>query len=235
MMAKFDLAKTAEVAQLCSVPREQRNDVWRRQFHVAIPEASMRTQTPQVLVGPDGFPYFVLLLPQPGVGFETFCLSHILDFCLDNGVGIVVNPDKGQPDYVFPYGALWAFRSRGVFEPEMPVDAPRGFAPETLPEGRQVLVGQPSEDYFPANARRVVSRFLRERLGIAQPACFLLMDGASKPEQSLVFNIHPTNFANEPDFARALQALRWYLPNDYGCTAFGRESELTRAFEALPV
>src|SRR5215475_1609700 len=102
-MAKFDLIKTGEVQDLLAIGREERGPEWIGRFYGAIVDASMATTLDQVLQGPDGFTYFVLNLPPAGQAFEPFCLSHILDVCLDRGAGIVVQPEPHPPQWVFPY------------------------------------------------------------------------------------------------------------------------------------
>src|SRR5579864_7360581 len=100
-MPKFDLSKTQETQDLFVVAREQRDQNWKNRFYEAIVDASMATTPSQVIRGPDGFPYFVLNLPPVGQPFETFCLSHIVDVCLENGFGVVIQPDANPPQWVF--------------------------------------------------------------------------------------------------------------------------------------
>src|SRR5437899_12660080 len=115
-MPKLDLTKTQEVQDLLEVEREQRDPAWIARFYAAIVDASMATTSDQVIQGPDGFPYFVFNLPPAGQGFEPFCISHVLDVCLENGYGVVVQPKPGPPQWVFPYGVLWSLKAFGNFE-----------------------------------------------------------------------------------------------------------------------
>ena len=223
-MPKFDLNQTDAVIQLCQTPQASRDATWRQKFYAAIPDASMRTLNPQILRGPDGFPYFALLLPKEGESFETFCLTHVLDACLEHGFGIVINSDKAQPDFVLNYGSLWSFKSRGTFEPSLATKASATPKREVIENEREILIGQPSEAFLPAFAREVLARFLKGHLGVAKPACFLINDFSVEPTQNLVFNIERKAFPNDQAFDQAMHKLQWFLPRDYACVSLEGEA-----------
>ena len=42
--------------------------------------------------------------------------DNSIEWLSDKGVGMVVNPTKGVPDYVFTYGMLWNYRERAQFQ-----------------------------------------------------------------------------------------------------------------------
>ena len=107
-MAKFDLNQTALLTELFTVDRAQRDVKWIQRFYEAIVDASMASLPKQTLQGPDGFPYFILNTPKASESFTPFCISHILDFCLTHGLGVVINPAANPPDWVFTYGQLWS-------------------------------------------------------------------------------------------------------------------------------
>lgn len=216
-MAMFDLDKTADVIELLEQPREQRTEAWRRQFFTALPDASMQAESPQVIRGPDGFPYFALSTPEPGAEFDAFCVNHVLDACLSQGFGIVINPRKSpQPDFVFSFGSLWAYKLRGNFEPPAPPRQADGETKAQIEQEREVTIAQPSEEYLPTFARRAISRFLSEAVNVPTPSCFVVIDPAITPPQNLAFNVAPENFENQEVFQRVMRALSWFLPRDYG-------------------
>ena len=195
---KFDLEKTADLVRLFAVPREERHDTWREAFFAAVPDASMATPAQQVVRGPDGYPYFCLTVPEPGP-FETFCLNHVLDVCLENGFGIVVMAGAPQPEWVFTYGDLWSFKETGQFV----VDTGETV---TLTEPREALVGSPSETVLPAYARPVLRRALAAQ-GVPEALVFLVHMPGFDPERSFAFRPLP-----EP------RGLLWYLPRHLGLT-----------------
>jgi hypothetical protein len=192
---KFDLERTHELAALFEVPRAERGDAWADAFFAAVPDASLAAGDPQVIGGPDGFPYFRLRLPDEGP-FETFCVTHVLDACLENGFGIVVTAAGPQPEWVFTYGDLWSFASTGRFVVSTGETT-------TLEAPRQVLVGAPSDTTLPAYARGALRRALAAQ-GVTDPLVFLVHAPGNDPEQAFAFRPLP-----DP------QALLWYLPRHY--------------------
>jgi hypothetical protein len=232
-MAKFDLTKTREVQDLLAVDREQRGPEWISRFYRAIVDASMATTPDQVLQGPDGFTYFVLKLPPAEQAFEPFCISHILDVCLDRGAGIVVQPEPHPPQWVFPYGLLWSYKEFSAFvvdQPEGKQGSEEGVQPAA---GGTVLAGQPSAAFFPAYARTVVRRFLIDSIGVAVPEVLLLHDPGAVPERSLAFNIFPDDFAEPEEFGNVMYRLTWFLPRHYGLISISRDSEFVKMFQPL--
>lgn len=233
-MAKFDLEKTAEVVRLCAVPHDQRSPAWEEAFFAAIDDASMVASSPQVTTGPDGFPYFVLSTPTPGP-MTPFCITHILDHCLQNGYGAVINPQNGRPDYVFTYGHLLSYKLYGAFvkmddltpRPQGNAEeisrTPQGSVTKTaVEEERQVITAQPSEEFLPSYTRAVLRDFIRQRLGIAEPQMCLVMDIAASPVRGLIFNIYPEDFEKEEQLSYALYMLSWFMPKTHGVIAVNK-------------
>lgn len=192
-MPKFDLDKTAALERLFAVPRQSRDAAWVEAFYAAVPDASLRTGDGQVVRGPDGFPYFRLIVPEPFTEFETFCVTHVLDVCLENGFGIVVMTGDPRPQWVFRYGNLWSYRENGRFE--VPDDGPAA-AP-----GDRILVGSPSDHLLPAPIRAVLRKEL-EAQGVTDPGVLLVRLPGGSPGTALAFDPPP------PDRQRLL----WYLP-----------------------
>lgn len=233
-MEDLQRQKTLELADLCDIAPAVRDGAWARKFFETFPQAVLKGRSPQVLRGPDGFPYFALEIPEVGEKFQAFQPAEVIAHCVEKGFGIVLNPTEEPPDFVFPYGALWAYHARKDFYPPSEARG-SGEKEERLEEGREVLVGAPSEEFFPTPARLAVATFLKYALGIEQPACFVLMDAKQKPERSLVFNVFPSSFESQEHFFGALRALGWFFPNDYVATAIDQDSELVKHFEPLPL
>jgi hypothetical protein len=239
-MAKFDSTKTRELDDLFKAPREQRDNGWKERFYSAVVDASMATTPQQVLRGPDGFPYFVLNLPPAGEPFETFCVSHVLDVCLDNGFGIVIQPD-GNPQWVFTYGNLWSLKEFGNFEiarsaqPLKEQDGSPGERPTAAVGGKlqPVLVGQPSASLFPPFARKTIKNFLEKSAGSESAKVLLLNDAREEPQQALVFPVFVEDFADPSDFERVMYRLTWFFPSHYRLATLAKGSDLNERFEPL--
>lgn len=195
---KFDLEKTAELERLFAVPREQRDQAWVEAFYAAVPDASLATRPDaQVVRGPDGFPYFALVMPEAEKEFETFCVTHVLDHCLAHGLGIVVG-DVEEPQWVFPYGNLWSFKETGTFVPEMG---------EPVPPQGEILVGSPTDEVLPPYAREVLRRELQAQ-GARSPGVLVVTAHDATPSQMLAFDPMP-----DP------QRVLWYLPPNLALVA----------------
>jgi hypothetical protein len=239
-MSKFDLNKTQELCELFKTPREQRDDAWKERFYSAVVDASMATTPQQVLRGPDGFPYFVLNLPPAGEPFEAFCVSHVLDICLSNGFGIVIEPGA-VPQWVFTYGNLWSLKEFGEFEiargarpaKEDGTSSGRDTAAVAAGKLQPVLVGQPSSTLFPPYARKTIRNFLVESAGEESARVLLLNDVREEPQQALVFSVFVEDFADPRDFEKIMYRLTWFFPSHCRLATLAKDSDLTQRFEPL--
>lgn len=230
-----DLHKTGLLMDLCETPIEKRDPEWAKEFLANLPQASFKTGDPQVITGPDGFPYFQLSFPEPGVEFQCFVVDNMVyDFLLSNGMGFVINPQKEQPDWVFSYGDVFNYALKKdfyntdntFFSKEAPQD-------EKIAEDVQVMVGAPSEFILPVPVRAVIKSFLQFK-GIKEPKVLLMSkekDGVQV--QDLVFNFTPKNFEKEEEFRATAQQLMWFLPRHYSVIFYDENESLKGHFENL--
>lgn len=222
-MTKFDLDQTRALAALFTTPQEQRDEGWAARFYAAVPEATLQSFDPQVEQGPDGFPYFQMSIPAPGP-VTPFCITHVLDFCLENGFGVVVHADpdrNGPPGWVFTYGQLLAYKLYGRFDGD-PGESAEGATSGTIKveEAREVLVGAPSETYFPSYARRAMGGFFRDALRHPDPKIALVVDHTLTPSRNLMVNISREHYAGDEEKLNAVfRYLFWYLPGNYALLA----------------
>ncbi|HYL79019.1 MAG TPA: hypothetical protein VEU96_32815 [Bryobacteraceae bacterium] len=218
-MPKFDLEKTQALAGLFAQPRESRDDKWRRDFYAAVPDASLRSFEPQINLGPDQFPYFHLAIPDPGP-LTPFSISHLLDFVLDNGLGIAIFGDStrsGGPQWVFSYGDLLAFSLYGSFDGDPSVLAQ---APKPSGGSHSVLVAAPSESYLPVRARRALGAYARKIIQINHPKIGLVDDPQSTPSRSLMINLTLADYhGDQRKLSAALGYLSWFVPRSYRIAA----------------
>lgn len=228
-MPPFDLQKTADLERLFKTPREARDARWISAFYAAAPEASLKCGEQQLIRGPDGFPYLALYLPAENEPFTAFCISHVLNSCLEHGTGIVIAPDKSAPEWVFTYGNLWSLHSYNTFDatPQQPQSG------EELKAGRRVLLAAPSEQFLPPFARHVLKAFLNNA-GIASPRVMLVSDAQSTPSQSLAFSIYPENFESGDVFSDVMSRIKnWFLPPHYGLVVLPKDAGYESHFVPL--
>ncbi len=214
-----DLEKTGIIDQLIKTPHEQRDATWQQAFLAAAAQASFKCGNPQLISGPDGFPYFQLFLPEANKAFQCYVINHMKDdFLLSSGYGVVINPTAEQPDWVFTYGDIVNLHLNQTFyTTEKTAFSRNALQDEVLKEKEEVLVGQPSESLLPAATRQVLKDFLQTQ-GVATPKVLLMQrqhKNTHEISQDLVFNLTPENFDNEAQYRAVMQHLAWFLPRHY--------------------
>ena len=229
-MKVCDVNKTAIVVELFSVAAEQRDASWKRQFYDNVFHASFACGDPQTFNGPDGFPYFRLLTPEPNQPFDSFCLCNLLEHVTENGLGVAINPRTDGVDWVFSYGDLLCHRLYGAFEVGQ---FQAGHAQTVIKKETQVLVGAPSEAILPAYTRRLLKSFIEFKTGNKAPGVFLMHNPSDKIVQSLVFSFFPEDFPNEAAFDSFMNSLSWFLPRHYPPTCISRQGKTISQFYPL--
>lgn len=214
-MSKFDLTKTSELSGLFETPRDGRDSLWMQRFFSAVPEATLASFTPQVEIGPDEFPYFHMSIPAPGP-LTPFCITHVLDFVLDNGTGIAIFGDPSRengPEWVFSYGDLLSYSLYGRFdgnpaELDDPHDSGAGKS--------EILQAAPSESYFPARARRSLGQYMRNMFQHPDPKIALIVDRNLHPQKNLMVNLRLEHYDGDQEkLDAAMRYLLWFVPRTY--------------------
>lgn len=224
-----DIASTRDVVNLLAVPPQLRDAAWVDSFFESVTNASFAAGEPNVIQGPDGFPYMVLRTPDAHQLFEPFSVAFLTEDATRRGFGIVLNPGPGTADWVFSYGDIVGYRMTGNLRPQPPL---RPFqAHEVTQEAEEVLLGPPPEDLLPGYVRKTIHEHFR-RMGLERPAV-VLMHRPSVPESNLVFNVFPEMFASEEDFRVALGSVSWFLPRHYTVLGVSHDTFPPEAFHAL--
>jgi hypothetical protein len=232
-MKPCDLAKVPIILELFQVASGQRDDAWIEKFFANVVDASFRCETPQIFTGPDGFPYFSLLSPEPLQPFDSFCISNLVEAATDDGYGIALNRRADGVDWVFSYGDLLTLRLTGSLEIAKKPAADEIDGKVVVPDNEPVLIGSPAETFLPAYAKAVIRRFMEESLGVAKPGMFLMSRPNDPRPEQLVFSIFPEQYGSEAEFMGVLQKFSWFLPRRYSVTGISQTSELCRHFIPL--
>jgi len=212
-----DLEKTNQIYHLISVPARERDDKWKESFLENIVQASFRCGDPQVITGPDSFPYVQLMMPVPNQSFQCYVIDKMKDdFLLERGYGVVINPDAGQPDWVLSYGDIVNLNLNGSFYTGGTTAFSAEKEDETIEGEENVLVGQPSDLILSVLNRKVLREFLISQ-GVSSPKVFLMSRTISNGDvsQELVFNLTPASFPSEEVFRSVMQNIGWFLPHHY--------------------
>ena len=222
-----DLSKTDVIYQLVQTPPSERDETWRETFLANISEASFRCGDPQIVTGPDGFPYFQLFLPEPNKSFQCYVIEKMKDdFLLASGFGVVINPNSSSADWVLSYGDVLNYHLNRTFYTTTETSFSKAIQDETITENEKVMIGQPSEAILPKQTRHLIAEFL-ETNGVKNPKISLMMrhrqDG-NGVEQDLVFNLTPNNFEDEQTYRTVMQTIGWFLPRHYSFVGMSDQS-----------
>ncbi|HNB52842.1 MAG TPA: hypothetical protein PK530_12915 [Anaerolineales bacterium] len=218
------------ILSLLATPDDQRDAAWVAQFYAHIVDCSMTDDIPQVFFGPDHFPYFGLKTPPADQSYQEFCIRSVLEKLTEDGVGVAINREGLNAEWVFSYGDLLTLRMFGAFEVS---GSENVWGVASGPQGNQVLVSQPSETFLPGYARKVIRQYMQKMMGIAEPRVFLLSRPGITPPQELVFSVFREDFATPEIFQGAMGALRWFLPRHYGMVSVPKDSQWEQYFQPL--
>jgi len=232
-MKQCDITKVGILLKLFSIDPDKRDDKWRNKFYANVVDASFRCETPQIFVGPDGFPYFSLLSPEPMKPFDSFCVYNLMESATNDGFGIAINRQGNSVDWVFSYGDLLTLRLTGNLYPAVASIPNRPPEKIAVSSGERVLTGAPSESYLPSYTRAVIRRFMQKSFGIAEPGVLLMHRPADPQPQQLLFSVFPEQFHSEEEYFNTLKWLSWFLPRHYSVTGISKASDLCRDFFPL--
>ncbi len=198
--------------QLLVVPEEQRDQSWENKFFVEFSNCQLKVLNPEPQTGPDGWPYLAVETTLSGNATdEVDSAQKILSWLETRGIGLVVNPTKSYPDYVFTYGMIWYFRKTGLFysPSEKTHQNPRFSSSEDL---KVKSLGEPSNDVVPTHVRKILKNFLMDQ-GILMPQWQMVSEGDKRA--SIAFSLESLGSPPEKEFEGILEAISWFLPSHF--------------------
>lgn len=230
-----DLEKTGIIYELLEVQPSGRDEKWRAAFLENIVEASFCCGDPQLITGPDGFPYFQLFLPEPGTSFQCYVIDRMKDdFLLSEGFGVVINPQSNSADWVLSYGDILNLKLNKAFYTTEATSFFRQQQNGIISKDEEVLIAQPSEQILPQQVRAIIGDILKAN-GIKNPKVVMMMQRSKDGKdvtQDLVFNITPHDFSNQEEYNNIMRAVSWYLPRHYSFAGM-REETFGNGFQPL--
>ncbi|MFN7906285.1 MAG: hypothetical protein ACK5P5_13985 [Pseudobdellovibrionaceae bacterium] len=198
---------TQNLHDLIQIPEASRDHNWEEKFFFEFAKSNVEVANDSPQTGPDGWPYLIL---QTGDQSEEPA-QKIIQWAAERGIGLVLNPTKEYPDYVFTYGMLWNFRKTGRFlSAQMPkmtnlskfeVNTEKGF-----------YSGHPTEDYFPDYARKVLRDFFADQK--IKDVKILLISSDNK-NFDLVFSLESLGVPPTLEHQGILEAISWFMPPHY--------------------
>ncbi|GAB3974259.1 hypothetical protein GCM10028806_29740 [Spirosoma terrae] len=139
----------------------------------------------------------------------------VSDYLISDGLGIAINADKEEPDWVFSYGDVVDFYLNSKFYSNNITNPFTGIVTDRMVNSNRVRIGNPSETYLPQDARNVIRNFLKS-WGLDTKICLMLwIDKDNK--LTLTFNILPKMFkkTDSESVNSFLHFLSWYFPRHY--------------------
>ena len=201
-----------EFNALIQQPESKRDDQWEQAFLQQFIQLNVQLESDQAKPGPDGWPYlFVRTGPE---GKEP--VKDIVRWLAGRGIGLVVNPHKMVPDYVFPYGMLWNYAEHGRFtepgtSPEASKQRPAGEV--VFQREQKMIFGPPSERYMPPYVRGVMREFLRAQ-GFEKPKVLV----ATTPDYrdvDLLLSLDSLGGLPKAEQKKFAEMMSWFLPLHY--------------------
>ena len=194
-----------DLSSLVEIADEQRDQQWEIDFFMSISQSNLKLIHEAPQQGPDGWPY-LLAETSPEA---TEPANKIIQWLATKGVGLVVNPRKSYPDYVFTYGMLWHFKETGLFY-RTAEQAPVGTL--ELNKGQGLHAGVPSPEYLPQYVRNIVKQFFVDQ-NVMRPR--ILVMSADRKNYDLAFSLESLGNPPVKEHAGIAEAVSWFLPPHY--------------------
>lgn len=194
-----------DLMELVKVPDAERDVQWEYRFLDALLASKLRVISPDAQAGPDGWPYLMTETSEQA----TEPTPKIATWLATRGIGLVVNPGKSYPDFVFNYGMLWHFKETGLFvQPQ--AEAPP--ASLELTQGQGLHAGPPAPQYLPDYVRAVLREFFRDQ-GLL--AVKILVMSADRKHYDLAFSLESLGNPPPHEHEGIAEAISWFLPAHY--------------------
>lgn len=214
---------TQNLHDLTQIPETARDMIWEEKFFLEFSKANVAVLREAPELGPDGWPYLILESSQ--VADESS--QKIIQWAAERGIGLVLNPNKEYPDYVFTYGMLWNFRQTGRFlTAQKPKITP--LSKFELNTDKGFYSGHPTEEYFPSYARKVVRDFFRDqKINDVK----ILLVSADNKNFDLVFSLESLGVPPVLEHQGILEAISWFMPPHYSLALMSEKG--LPAFQSL--
>ncbi len=191
--------------ELLLVSDADRNHDWENQFFDELLKSKVTLVDEGPQVGPDKWPYLMVetneAADEPAV--------KILHWLATKGIGLVVNPRKEYPDYVFPWGMIWNFKETGLFRLNQ---APVIQGKVELKNEQGLIVGEPHPKYLPDYVRGILKQFFMDQGLMMVKIVVLSQDGK---HYDLAISVESLGNPPKHEHAGILEALSWFLPTHY--------------------
>ena len=191
--------------ELLLIPDSKRDHNWENHFFDELLKSKVTLLDDGPQVGPDKWPYLMVETTES----SDEPVVKILHWLSTKGIGLVVNPRKEYPDYVFPWGMIWNFKETGLFRLNQ---APIIQGQVELKNEQGLIAGEPNPKYLPDYVRSILKQFFMDQ-GLMQVKIIVVSQDGKHYDLSLSLE----SLGNPPkhEHAGILEALSWFLPTHY--------------------
>ncbi|MGZ3743006.1 MAG: hypothetical protein ACXWRE_02215 [Pseudobdellovibrionaceae bacterium] len=193
------------INDLIKIPDENRDPQWESDFFMQLSKSNLKLLSQDPQTGPDGWPY---LLTETSPEAEEPA-QKILQWLATKGMGLVVNPQKEYPDYVFSYGMVWHFKETGLFYRAKPEVSSGSFE---LGEGAKLHAGEPTPQYLPPYVRNILKQFFLDQSVFAPK---ILVMSSDRVNYDLAFSLESLGNPPTREHQGIAEAVSWFLPPHY--------------------
>lgn len=187
--------------ELLKINSGLRNDAWEQEFLDTFASSKIYILDDSVQIGPDGWPYLFLSSESTDQVKAEDSVHHLLQWAYESGVGLVVNPHKERPDYVFHYGMIWNY----IHNQKFLINTNSEIA-----ENAPIYVAKVSEDIIPKQPLSFIKDYIKSA-GIEEPRAALI----SRDKLNYDFALSIESLGNPPkdEHEGIARGIGWFLPN----------------------
>lgn len=191
--------------ELVKLPDSQRDHQWEIDFFMQLSQGNIKLLHEAPQQGPDSWPYLLAETSEDA----TEPANRIIQWAALKGVGLVINPMKSYPDYVFTYGMLWHFKETGLFY-RTAEQAPVGTL--EINEGQGLHAGPPAPHYLPQYVRTILKQFFLDQ-SVLNPR--ILVMSTDRKHYDLAFSLESLGNPPVKEHQGIAEAIAWFLPPHY--------------------
>jgi hypothetical protein len=219
-----------KLSELLKTPEESRDQAWENAFFMSLSQCQLKLLFDEPKYGPEGWPYLLTQTIEADevTGGETKSNEAIasdeknnetgphedfyklVGWLSERGIGLVVNPHKQYPDYVFTYGMLWHYRETGLFYRQ--IDESKKSGQFELETKNLKNFGPPTEKYFPLYARKILRDFFQQQTA---PSPRILVWSTDGFNFELGLSLESLGNPPEHEHKGILEAISWFMPPHY--------------------
>ena len=194
------------LTELLKIPDSKRDHNWENHFFDELLKSRVNLLDEGPQVGPDKWPYLMVEISEKPTDEPVL---KILEWLSTKGIGLVINPAKEYPDFVFPWGMIWNYRETGLFRLN---EVSQTVGTVELKNEQGLIAGAPNPKYLPDYARPILRQFFMDTGLMNVKILLISQDGQP---YDLDFSLESLGNALPAEHAGILEAISCFLSTHY--------------------